>query len=75
MINYERELVRELSMKGYSYYDVYSIFKKKQLLPEEVEIILKWLPFIYSEHEGTGDTLVRSLRAAKEPFNPTTLIE
>jgi hypothetical protein len=71
----EREMLKELEVAGFKYYDVNYIFKKNELQPEEVAIILKWLPDIYKEHIGTGDISVRSLISAKEPFDPTIIID
>jgi hypothetical protein len=70
----QRRMIGELDAAGFSYYDVNYIFRKKELQPEEVTIILKWLPDIYTEHIGTGDILVRSLIAAKEAFDPAVVI-
>jgi hypothetical protein len=71
----EREMLKELEIAGFKYYDSNYIFKKNELQPEEVAIILKWLPDIYKEHVGTGDILVRSLISAKEPFDPAIIID
>lgn len=69
-----RDMLKELETAGFKYYDANYIFKKKELQPEEVTIILKWLPDIYKEHIGTGDILARSLISAKEPFDPAVII-
>ncbi|NLR67498.1 hypothetical protein HGH92_24550 [Chitinophaga varians] len=70
----QKELLKELEAAGFKYHDVNYIFKKKELEPEEVAIILRWLPDIYKEHIGAGDILVRSLISAREPFDPTVII-
>lgn len=75
MKHYERELIKELKKSGFKYTDSNDIFQQKQLQPKEIEIILKWLPEIYTEHYGTADTLVRSLIGAAQPFDPALLID
>ena len=70
----EKGLIKELKNNGFSYKDVDKIYAKQSLEPVEVEIILKWLPELYKEHVGTGDSAVRSLMAAKRAFDPSLLI-
>lgn len=75
MAQYAKKMIDELKSKGYKYADVDQIYKKQSLQPVEVEIILKWLPSLYTEHYGTADVAVRSLKFAKEPFDPSVLID
>jgi|GEM_PF-1667661 hypothetical protein len=72
---YESKIINELESKGFRYKDANYIYQNKQLESEEVAIILKWLPKVYTEHYGTADILVRSLMSAKEPFDATLLID
>ena len=65
----------ELDGKGYKYHTVSDIFRLECVDPLVVETILKWLPELYAEHFGTADILVRALISAKEPFDPTLLID
>ncbi len=74
MGHYREEVLKELRREGNNYKNVDEIFNQKQLNPTEVKTILKWLPFLYLENVATADTLVRSLMAAKEPFDPSLLI-
>jgi len=71
----EKEIVHELKSRGYMYKDADDIYRQKKMDPEVVNVILKWLPKVYIEHYGTADILVRSLMGAKEPINPSPLIE
>jgi hypothetical protein len=71
----EKELIGELRKAGYKYTNSDQIFRKKSLAPVETQLILKWLPRVYEQHLGAGDILVRSLISAKEPFDPSLLIE
>lgn len=74
--NAEKELIEELAKQGYKYKDIQQIFSgRKSLEPIEVDLILKWLPQIYEEQLGAGVILAQSLRLAKEPFDPSLLIE
>ena len=72
---YENRLLTELDGKGYKYQAVSDIFRLECVDPIVVETILKWLPELYAEHYGTADILVRALISAKEPFDPTLLID
>jgi len=69
------EMLMELSGAGFDYRNLDEIFQNQALLPKEVDIILKWLPFIYAEQRGAADLLVRALISAKEAFDPSLLIE
>jgi len=68
-------LLKELKDNGFSYKDVDKIFEQKVIQPAEVDIILKWIPALYKEHVGTADIAVRSLMAARTPFDPSLLID
>lgn len=72
---YKGIIIKELKSKGFVYQDANEIFKQKKLEPTEVNIILKWLPNVYTENYGTADILVRSLISAVEPFDPFTLMD
>jgi hypothetical protein len=67
-------LLKELKDQGFQYRNVNKIFDRKELQPDEVEIIIKWLVRIYEEDVGAADTLVRSLVSAKRAFDPSVLI-
>lgn len=75
MEDFESPLLKELSQTGHFYGNIDEIFKQDILQPEEVKIILKWLPAAYAEDLAAGDTLTRSLMSAKEPFDPSLLID
>lgn len=72
--SYEKELIKELKKKGFNYKNSEDIYKVK-LYPPVPEIILKWLPLVYSQHLGTGDILVRSLISSVEPFQSKALVD
>ena len=75
MEQFERSLLKDLKEKGHSYKNIDQIFEQNPLQPEEVEVILKWLPTAYAEDLAAGDTLVRSLMSARIPFDPALLID
>ena len=72
--SYEKELIKELKKMGFNYRNSEDIYKVK-LYPPVPEIILKWLPLVYSQHLGTGDILVRSLISSVEPFQSKALVD
>jgi hypothetical protein len=72
---FEAAIIKELKTKGFRYKDSNEIFNQSSLESIEVNIILKWLPKVYTESYGTADILVRSLIVALWPFDPTVLID
>jgi oligoribonuclease (3'-5' exoribonuclease) len=66
-------MISELESAGLMSRDVYSIFRGKDI-STRIEIILKWLPEVYNEHLGTGDTLAHSLISDIETFISGLLI-
>lgn len=72
----EKKFILELKSIGFIYKDIFNLPIWDEFLdPTVINCILKWLPLCLKENLANGTRMCNSLLAAREPFDPYTLIE